>query len=273
MSSNTPPHESELARLLSIMAQLRDPDSGCPWDLKQTMSSLTRYTIEEAYEVADAIANGKYDDIRDELGDLLFQVVFYAQIAKEQGEFSFADVATAICEKLIRRHPHVFAGESTQSAEALAQQWERIKQQEKAAKFTTTRLLDDIPANLPALMQAQKIQKTVAKVGFDWPDKAPVFSKIREELNEVEEAIALHSQAAVEDEIGDLLFAVVNLARHCNIDADTALRKANHKFSVRFHNVEEQANAGTSSTSKCTLADYTLEELEVFWQRAKQNMK
>lgn len=288
-----------LVRLLDIMAQLRTPETGCPWDLQQTMTSLTRYTIEEAYEVADAIAKQDMSDICDELGDLLFQIVFYARIAQENGDFAFADVANAISDKLIRRHPHVFgdgsganmaasvATESTevisQTPEALNQQWEAIKQQERDAKQLrageqlgqtsdsinnprTTSILDSITDGLPALMRAQKIQKTVAKIGFDWPDIAPVKDKIREELDEIDDALANGSHDDVEDEIGDLLFAVVNLARHCRVDADTALRRANHKFSQRFHSVEAQAQKGPRGH----IDEYTLDELEAFWQRAKQ---
>lgn len=287
-----------LARLLDIMAQLRTPATGCPWDLEQTMASLTRYTIEEAYEVADAIANSDMDDIRDELGDLLFQVVFYARIAQENDDFEFADIANAISDKLVRRHPHVFVDSQEtrgtldngaslgelkhQTPEALNQQWEAIKQQERDAKQLraaepvrptsdsinnprSTSILDSITDGLPALMRAQKIQKTVAKVGFDWPDIAPVKDKIREELDEIDDALVNGSQDDVEDEIGDLLFAVVNLARHCKVDADTALRRANHKFSQRFRSVEMQAQRGTRGR----IEDYTLDELEAFWQQAK----
>lgn len=274
-----------LARLLDIMAQLRTPETGCPWDLQQTMTSLTRYTIEEAYEVADAIAKQDMSDICDELGDLLFQIVFYARIAQENGDFAFADVANAISDKLVRRHPHVFSESTTSvpssdtTADTLSQQWEAIKQQERALKQARSAdgverasqveqdsILDSITGGLPALMRAQKIQKTVAKIGFDWPDIAPVKDKIREELDEIDDALANGSHDDVEDEIGDLLFAVVNLARHCRVDADTALRRANHKFSQRFHSVEAQAQRGPREH----IDEYTLDELEAFWQRAKQ---
>ena len=274
-----------LVRLLDIMAQLRTPETGCPWDLQQTMTSLTRYTIEEAYEVADAIAKQDMSDICDELGDLLFQIVFYARIAQENGDFAFADVANAISDKLIRRHPHVFSESTTSvpisdtTADTLSQQWEAIKQQERALKQARSAdgverasqveqdsILDSITGGLPALMRAQKIQKTVAKIGFDWPDIAPVKDKIREELDEIDDALANGSHDDVEDEIGDLLFAVVNLARHCRVDADTALRRANHKFSQRFHSVEAQAQKGPRGH----IDEYTLDELEAFWQRAKQ---
>ncbi len=278
---------SEIQRLLSIMAQLRDANTGCPWDVKQTMESLTRYTIEEAYEVVDAIAGGDIDDIRDELGDLLFQVVFYAQIAKEAGEFNFDDVAKSISDKMVRRHPHVFnpqvntfaEGDSSLSESAkdelLNKQWNAIKAEEKRAKTaehgTSQSILDNVPSGIPALMYAQKLQKACAKVGFDWADVAPVIDKVREEIDEVKQEIDIqhatpstNNQQAIEEEIGDALFAMVNLARHCNVDADTALRKASHKFSVRFKGVEKQAKAqGTS------LESLTLDEMEVMWQQVK----
>ncbi|MED6325216.1 MAG: nucleoside triphosphate pyrophosphohydrolase, partial [Pseudomonadota bacterium] len=275
---------SEMQRLLKIMAQLRDPQSGCPWDVKQTMESLTRYTIEEAYEVADAIANGDMHDIKDELGDLLFQVVFYAQIASESSAFSFDDVAKSISDKLVRRHPHVFANplaseglsdtnenvtvERTQLSDiALNAQWDAIKAQEKQLKKQRLKqdneaiensILDNVPKGMPALMYAQKLQKACAKVGFDWPDAAPVIDKVREEVEEIQQeldfkqraqgalktgVVPLNSgvpdnQQAIEEEIGDALFAMVNLARHCKVDADTALRNASNKFANRFKGVE-----------------------------------
>ena len=276
-----------MQRLLKIMAQLRDPQSGCPWDVKQTMESLTRYTIEEAYEVADAIANGDMHDIKDELGDLLFQVVFYAQIASESSAFSFDDVAKSISDKLVRRHPHVFANalasegvsdtnknltvERTQlNDSALNAQWDAIKAQEKQLKKQRLKqdneaiensILDNVPKGMPALMYAQKLQKACAKVGFDWPDAAPVIDKVREEVEEIQQeldfkqraqgalktgVVPLNSgvpdnQQAIEEEIGDALFAMVNLARHCKVDADTALRNASNKFANRFKGVERLA--------------------------------
>ena len=254
---------SETQRLLDIMAQLRDPQSGCPWDVKQTMESLIRYTIEEAYEVADAIANGDMHDIKDELGDLLFQVVFYAQIASESSAFTFDDVAQSISDKLVRRHPHVFANplasegagdtnknltvERTQlNDSALTAQWDAIKAQEKQFKKQRLKqddeviepsILDSVPKGMPALMYAQKLQKACAKVGFDWPDAAPVIDKVREEVEEIQQELDLKQRAqgalnagvaplnsgvpdnqqAIEEEIGDALFAMVNLARHCTV--------------------------------------------------------
>lgn len=254
------------AALLEVMSRLRNPKSGCPWDVEQTMESLTRYTIEEAYEVADAIATGDMDDIKDELGDLLFQVVFYAQIATESDDFDFDDVARGITQKLIRRHPHVFDSNSNKT-EDLSAQWEAIKAAERQSKGAVElSILDTVPEGLPALMLAQKLQKQCAKVGFDWPDVMPVIDKVLEEVQEVKDELANApvNQSAVEEEIGDLLFAVVNLARHCEVDADTALRNASHKFSRRFKLVERMA--AQQSTS---LENLSLEAMESLWQQAK----
>ena len=303
---------SETQRLLDIMAQLRDPQSGCPWDVKQTMESLTRYTIEEAYEVADAIATGDMHDIKDELGDLLFQVVFYAQIASESSAFTFDDVAQSISDKLVRRHPHVFAnalasegvGDTNENVKvertllsdsALNAQWDAIKAQEKQLKkqrlkqdseATENSILDNVPKGMPALMYAQKLQKACAKVGFDWPDAAPVIDKVREEVEEIQQeldfkqraqgalktgVVPLNSgvpdnQQAIEEEIGDALFAMVNLARHCKVDADTALRNASNKFANRFKGVERLA-----AEQGDKLDALTLDEMEALWQQVKQS--
>ena len=303
---------SEMQRLLKIMAQLRDPQSGCPWDVKQTMESLTRYTIEEAYEVADAIANGDMHDIKDELGDLLFQVVFYAQIASESRAFTFDDVAQSISDKLVRRHPHVFANplasegagdtnenvavERTQlNDSALNAQWDAIKAQEKQLKKQRLKqdneaiensILDNVPKGMPALMYAQKLQKACAKVGFDWPDAAPVIDKVREEVEEIQQELDFKQRAqgalktgvaplnsgvpdnqqAIEEEIGDALFAMVNLARHCKVDADTALRNASNKFANRFKGVERLA-----AEQGDRLDALTLDEMEALWQQVKQS--
>ena len=266
---------TETQRLLAIMAQLRDKASGCPWDVKQTMESLTRYTIEEAYEVADAIANGDMGDIKDELGDLLFQVVFYAQIASEQSEFDFDDVARGISDKLVRRHPHVF-GNTTDSENlsdaSLNAQWEAIKAQERQAKQRTNEgtngtasILDAVPTGMPALMYAQKLQKACAKVGFDWPEVTSVLEKVREEVDEIAQEVGIeNNHAAIEEEIGDALFAMVNLSRHLNVDADTALRKASHKFACRFKGVEQLAH-----TKGNDLNSLTLDEMEALWQQVK----
>lgn len=265
---------SGLNRLLSIMESLRDKENGCPWDQEQTMQSLTRFTIEEAYEVVDAIAKGNSDDIRDELGDLLFQIVFYAHIAQEEGEFDFNDVANAISDKLVRRHPHVFSKTSASalSQDALALQWDAIKAQEKAEKRANNAsgLLDDVPTGLPALMYAQKLQKKCAKVGFDWPNTLPVLDKVEEEVGEIRQELEAEtrSKAAIEEEIGDALFAMVNLARHCNVDADTALRKASQKFANRFSAVEALALDKHQSLEELSLA-----ELEALWCKAKAREK
>ncbi|APE04948.1 nucleoside triphosphate pyrophosphohydrolase [Alteromonas sp. RW2A1] len=265
---------SGLNRLLSIMESLRDKENGCPWDQEQTMQSLTRFTIEEAYEVVDAIAKGNSDDIRDELGDLLFQIVFYAHIAQEEGEFDFNDVANAISDKLVRRHPHVFSKTiaSALSQDELALQWDAIKAQEKAEKRANNAsgLLDDVPTGLPALMYAQKLQKKCAKVGFDWPNTLPVLDKVEEEVGEIRQELEAEtrSKAAIEEEIGDALFAMVNLARHCNVDADTALRKASQKFANRFSAVEALALDRHQSLEELSLA-----ELEALWCKAKAREK
>ena len=277
---------TETQRLLAIMAQLRDKDSGCPWDVEQTMESLTRYTIEEAYEVADAIANGDMGEIKDELGDLLFQVVFYAQIASEQSEFNFDDVARSISDKLVRRHPHVFGGSDNNlgstvqklSHASLNAQWDAIKAQEKLAKQQSQSstpvhekenanisILDNVPSGMPALMHAQKLQKACAKVGFDWPEVTPVLEKVREEVDEIAQEVGIeNNHAAIEEEIGDALFAMVNLSRHLNVDADTALRKASHKFASRFKGVEQLAH-----TKGNDLNSLTLDEMEALWQQVK----
>lgn len=277
---------TETQRLLAIMAQLRDKDSGCPWDVEQTMESLTRYTIEEAYEVADAIANGDMGEIKDELGDLLFQVVFYAQIASEQSEFNFDDVARGISDKLVRRHPHVFGDGDNNlrskvqklSHESLNAQWDAIKAQEKLAKQQSQSstpvhekenanisILDNVPSGMPALMHAQKLQKACAKVGFDWPEVTPVLEKVREEVDEIAQEVGIeNNHAAIEEEIGDALFAMVNLSRHLNVDADTALRKASHKFASRFKGVEQLAH-----TKGNDLNSLTLDEMEALWQQVK----
>ncbi|MDB2331297.1 nucleoside triphosphate pyrophosphohydrolase [Alteromonas sp.] len=266
--------ETELNRLLGIMARLRDPDTGCPWDLKQTMKSLTRYTIEEAYEVVDAIENGSTDDIKEELGDLLFHIVFYSHIAKEANVFTFDEVAKEVGDKLIRRHPHVFGtSKVTLSDEALNTQWDKIKAAEKrnsSPNVDAPSLLNSVPTGMPALMYAQKIQKACAKVGFDWPEVSPVLDKVREEVEEIQQELDAdeRQQQLIEAEIGDALFAMVNLARHCNVDADTALRRASTKFATRFKGVEAQAKIHTADLSSLSLA-----QMEVFWQQVKRNEK
>ncbi len=251
------------------MPQLRDPKNGCPWDLQQDFSSIVPHTIEETYEVAEAILSGDMAEIKDELGDLLFQIVFYAQLAKEQGEFEFADIAQSISDKLVRRHPHVFANTSALSDQQLNQQWQAIKQQERqaAGKANQASLLANIPKGMTPLLQAQKIQKQCAKVGFDWPELMPVIAKIHEEIDEVlaEVNAAEPDQNAIEEEVGDLLFAVVNLARHSQVSAETALIKANQKFTKRFEQVES-----ILTQQGVTLEEVSLGQMEAAWQQVKQ---
>ncbi|NKF49759.1 nucleoside triphosphate pyrophosphohydrolase [Shewanella sp. WXL01] len=252
--------------LLDIMAKLRDPKTGCPWDKQQTFETIVPFTLEEAYEVADAIEQADFESLPDELGDLLFQVVFYCQLGREQGMFDFADVVERICNKLTRRHPHVFNLESDtpeQTANQVKQSWEQIKQQERSAKQQTS-LLDDIPQALPSLNRAVKIQKRVSKVGFDWPTLEPVVDKVKEEIDEVLHEVKVNDQPKVAEEMGDLLFAVANMARHLGVDPEQALRQANRKFETRFRGVELLA----AQSGKCMSA-HTLEELDAYWDNVK----
>lgn len=250
--------QKPIDRLLAIMAQLRNPHGGCEWDLAQDFESIARYTIEEAYEVADAIQSGSADAIKDELGDLLLQVVFHSQIAADKNMFIFDDVCDAICDKMERRHPHIFGDAKTDDVK---RQWEEIKAAERASKGER-QLLDGIALSLPALMRAQKIQSRVARVGFDWPDMDGPRAKILEELAEVEDA---DNDAHRAEEIGDLLFAVVNYARHLGVDSEAALVAANAKFSRRFSAVEELADG--------SLDDLTLNQLEEYWSQVKASEK
>ncbi len=260
---------SELDRLLGIMARLRDPQRGCPWDLQQDFASIAPYTIEEAYEVADAIDRGDLDDLKDELGDLLLQVVFHAQMASEQGAFGFADVARAISDKLQRRHPHVFAAAQVRNAEQVNASWDAIKRAERAAKGETDRsALAGISRGLPEWQRALKLQARAARVGFDWPGPAPVLAKVREELDEVAAEFARgpvqDNHARLQEELGDLLFVCANLARHAQVDVGAALRQANHKFERRFRAMEAQAEAAGAS-----MAALGLEAQERLWEQAK----
>ncbi|MDO6711434.1 nucleoside triphosphate pyrophosphohydrolase [Aliiglaciecola sp. 2_MG-2023] len=261
-------HYPQVERLLSIMARLRDPENGCPWDKQQSFETIVPFTIEEAYEVADAIEHGSMQDIQDELGDLLFQVVFYAQLGKEQQAFDFEGIAQTICDKLIRRHPHVFAEQKQTSVEQVSLTWDAIKQQERVQKgiHPQASILDNIPIGMSPLMRAQKIQKECAKVGFDWPDVAPVVDKVEEEIAEVMEEVKQDPQdhQRIEEEMGDLLFAVVNLSRHLKVNPETALRKANRKFAGRFAKVEQHFAA-----QKTELSDATLSQMEAIWQKVK----
>ncbi|MGN6152762.1 MAG: nucleoside triphosphate pyrophosphohydrolase [Lysobacteraceae bacterium] len=263
-------------RLLTIMARLRDPRTGCPWDVKQTFATIAPYTIEEAYEVADAIDRGDLDDLKDELGDLLFQVVFHARMAEEQGAFAFADVVAAISDKMERRHPHVFAGMSIADSDALNAMWDAEKKKERLAKYGDVHdasALAGVARGLPEWQRAVKLQKKAATVGFDWPGPAPVIDKLREELGEVQaefDALAASpGDAAVrdrlEDELGDLLFVAANLARHAKVDPGAAMRRANHKFERRFRAMEAMAAADGVS-----LADLPLDAQDAYWNRAKQ---
>jgi len=261
-----------IEKLRWIMTKLRDPNTGCPWDVKQNFASITAHTIEEAYEVVDAIEQNDFAELNKELGDLLFQVIFYSQLGQEQQLFDFDSVVAAICEKLIRRHPHVFSDADLSTDAQIKANWESEKASERQAKHNQTELsiLADIPKNLPALSQAAKIQKRCSHVGFDWHDINDVFAKIEEEVLEVKEELAAEdiNQAALEEEIGDLMFAVVNLCRHAKQDPETLLRRANQKFTKRFHGVEAQV-----SQSGQSFAQHDLEQLEQYWQQVKKQEK
>ncbi|WP_100656068.1 nucleoside triphosphate pyrophosphohydrolase [Alteromonas flava] len=261
-----------LTRLLQIMQQLRDPINGCPWDRKQNMTSLLKYTLEETYEVADAILRAEPTAICDELGDLLFQVVFYAQIAHEQGQFSFDDVAKAIADKLIRRHPHVFEDSTVvHTDEELAAQWEAIKATERQlTKETQSSILDRVKRGVPAFQRAYELQDACAKVGFDWDSIGPVLAKVEEEVTELRSelnASTLDKEAA-EEELGDLLFAVVNLARHMKVSPELALTKACQKFEGRFNYIETAIQEQDKQ-----IHAVSLEEMEALWEEAKQRHK
>jgi MazG family protein len=282
----TPPDQpprKTMADLLAVMAALRTPGTGCPWDLEQTFETIAPYTIEEAYEVADAIERGNRGDLRDELGDLLLQVVYHARMAEEERAFDFADVVDAVTRKMIRRHPHVFGDETARAATLQTGWWENIKAEEKAAKrgdvaeapTTPASLLADVPLALPSLTRAIKLQAKAARVGFDWPSLAPVFAKMREELSEFEEiaapadprgpsAASARIDPRIAEELGDLLFVIANVARHLAIDPETALRSANTKFTRRFAHIEARLAAQGKH-----LEDSTLEEMDALWDEAK----
>jgi len=266
----------DISRLIEIMAALRAPDTGCPWDIEQDFASIAPYTIEEAYEVADAIARGDLDDLRDELGDLLLQVVYHARMAEEAGDFSFGDVVEAITTKMIRRHPHVFGDEKARTAGMAKGMWETIKAEEKGAKRQAriargldpedhgNGYLDGVAVALPALTRALKLQEKAARVGFDWSEAAPILDKIEEEIGELREAMAKADAASIKDEFGDVLFALVNFGRHLKLDAEGALAGTNEKFRGRFHHVERALDASGSNLEKATL-----DEMEALWQQAK----
>lgn len=271
MSDTTAGHT--ISSLLEIMEKLRDPNGGCPWDLAQNFSSVAPHTIEEAYEVAEAIADNDMAELKSELGDLMFQVVFYAQMAKENGDFDFDDVITAISEKMIRRHPHVFGDKDIKNAEAQTQAWEETKALERAEKAQKSpysqSALDGVAKTLPALSRALKLQNRAARVGFDWPDLKPVYDKIYEELNELKVEIETNApKEKLQDEFGDILFAVVNLGRHLQLDPETALSGTNRKFTTRFQVVESELQKIGKS-----LQDSNLDEMDAFWNKAKKAEK
>jgi ATP diphosphatase len=256
--------EQELRRLLDIMARLRDRSDGCPWDVAQDFDSIAPYTVEEAYEVADAIARRDFAALPDELGDLLFQVVFHARMAEEAGKFAFADVARAIADKMVRRHPHVFGEAAARDAGMQARAWEEQKRAERAARAETGTLAG-IPDGLPGLTRALKLTARAARVGFDWPDAAAVLEKLDEEVAELRAELALADKARLQDELGDMLFVLANLARKLALDPETCLRHANLKFARRFGAVE-----AALATRGQLPADATLAEMEVEWQLAKR---
>lgn len=252
------------------MADLREPENGCPWDIKQSFETIAPYTVEEAYEVADAIERKSMADLKNELGDLLFQIVFHAQLAKEQGAFDFVDVVNEINEKLIRRHPHVFAGESGKSEAELNRDWEKHKKKERAGKGEVTTdksYLDGIASTMPALRWSEKLQKRAAHHGFDWDDIAPVFDKLNEEIGELKaEIVHQDNQLRIADEMGDILFASVNLSRHLGVNPEQALRDSNRKFISRFEIVEQLLAQDERQMEDCSVA-----ELVEFWEKAKKS--
>jgi len=255
---------TKIEKLLEIMTRLRDPKSGCPWDIEQTFRTIAPYTIEEGYEVADAIERGDMTALKEELGDLLFQVVYHAEMAREVDEFDFSDVVEAVSDKMVRRHPHVFGDASVKSAEAQTAAWEDHKAAERDTKGHS--ILEDVPVALPALIRAEKLQKRAARVGFDWPEVKEVLDKIEEEIAELRTEIAKAPAAdeQIKDELGDLLFALVNLSRWLKVDPEDALRGTNAKFVRRFRFIERQLAAAGKSPG-----DVSLDELEALWLKAK----
>lgn len=265
----------DLENLIYLMQRLREPETGCPWDIKQNYLSITPSTIEEAYEVVDAIEHEDYDHLREELGDLLFQVIFYCQLANEDGRYNFYDVVDGLTAKLVRRHPHVFPDGTLESrrnsAEALDDKkikasWENIKQSERKEKGKAG-VFDDVPKSLPGLTRAAKLQKRAAKLGFDWDDRADVLEKVEEEAGELREAFSSGNDSAIEEELADLMFSCVNLARHMGKDADALMRQANLKFEHRFSSVVASMEVKSKETGQ---EKFSIEELESFWQASKQ---
>lgn len=254
-------------RLLEVMARLRDPQSGCPWDIEQTFETIAPYTIEEAYEVADAIARQDWAELKGELGDLLLQVAYYTQMGHEQGLFDFDDVAGAIADKMIERHPHVFGDQDVESAGAQTQAWEDTKAAERSARAAkrgeVASVLDNVPLGFPALTRALKLQKRATRIGFDWKELPPIRAKLDEELAELDREVAREEPDRIEDELGDVLFCVVNYARRLGIDPEAALRRTNAKFEGRFRQMEHMAGEKAAAMS--------LDELEALWQRAKES--
>lgn len=273
-----PSDSRSIQALLKIMAQLRNPDGGCPWDLEQDFKSIVPHTLEEAYEVADAIERHNLIDLREELGDLLLQVVFHAQMASEQQAFDFSDVVQGIVEKMIRRHPHVFGDEDSKTAGAVAGRWDQIKEQEKTEKLQAAAadgqvapapasLLDDVPVVMPGLTQAVKLQKKAAKVGFDWPDTSLVIDKLNEEMLELSQEVTKEPRdtSKIEDELGDILFVYANLARHLGVDPEAAIRRTNQKFRRRFRRIEELLSSDDKSFDEMDLTG-----LDHLWDQAKK---
>ncbi|WP_240223584.1 nucleoside triphosphate pyrophosphohydrolase [Rheinheimera hassiensis] len=252
-----------ITRLLGIMSRLRDPQSGCPWDLKQSYATIVPYTLEEAYEVADAIARESFDELKDELGDLLFQVVFYAQIAKEEGRFGFDDCVAAICDKLERRHPHIFSDVTAEDADTVLRNWEALKSNERKDNGQHS-VLDNVPQAMPALSRAYKLQKRCANVGFDWPNVEGCWDKVKEEILEVEQTEV--GSAELSEELGDLMFALVNVVRKHKLDPEAVLRAANSKFERRFRAVEQALAVQGKSPEQSNL-----DEMEALWQKVKSN--
>lgn len=258
-------NKEPIIKLLEIMACLRNPDGGCPWDLEQDFSTIAPHTIEEAYEVADAIERGDMDELQDELGDLLFQVVFYAQMAKEENLFDFNDVATRIADKMIHRHPHVFGNSEANTADDVAYGiWEEQKDKEKKRKGAES-ILDDVTRALPAIMRAQKLQKRAARVGFEWPDALDVLDKLEEEIAETRQAIKNKDQDEIHEEIGDMMFCVVNFGRMLGVDCETSLRDTNNKFERRFKGIERALKTLNQKPE-----DTSLEQMEELWQEQKR---
>jgi ATP diphosphatase len=264
IEDRTPETGRQMQRLVAIMARLRDPEAGCPWDIEQDFTTIAPYTIEEAYEVADAIARADMADLQGELGDLLLQSVYHAQMAAEAGHFDFAAVARGIADKMVARHPHVFGEDSRdRTAAEQTRDWERIKAAERADR-AETRTLDGVAISLPALLRAVKLQRRAARVGFDWPDIGPVLDKLAEEAREVAEARDRLAQAELEEEVGDLLFVMANLARHLGVDPEAALRGANAKFTRRFNAIEDELARRGKTPAQSTLA-----EMDAIWDRVR----